>query len=94
MGVNHACRSRLGDGLVDLRRHKLECLVPRDGSEVASALGAGATHGLGQAGLGVPPHPVVGNGTFAAERPAAYRMIGVAQNLAGAAIATHHGDAA
>ena len=71
-----------------------EGLIPADGLEAARALGADALQGARQAHMRIPPHAVVTDGTFAAERAAADVVIGIADDVDGAVRRRLHQHAA
>src|SRR5262249_55503434 len=69
-------------------------LVPAGGREAALALGPDAAQRLQQTLRRITPGAVIGERAFAAERAAADRMVGVAQDLGNGVAALDHGDAA
>ena len=94
VAVDDRRRAAIAHDVLQARRDGAERLVPGNRLELRFALGADAAQRREQALSRIAPDAVVGDGAFAAQRAAAYRMFGIAQHAAHRAVALHHHDAA
>ncbi len=92
MGMKNRLRAMSVSNGRQLPGNLLQRFLPRDGLEGAAALGAGAAEGMEQPLALIPPGPVIGDRTLAAERPAVDRMRWVPHHLGDRAIALDHHD--